>query len=313
MKRAVLLALSSCLLLAASRGSTLPLPNAISFPEGIAITRDGRAAFVAGSSDGTIARIDLATGRGTVLPEALRGQVSIGGAFGMKVDDQDRLWIAGGRSRNIYVVDPQHDRRIATIATDPEIGLINDAAIAGGRIWFTDSRAPVLWSVDLSKPLPDTATRWMRYDGTPLQYGEGGNLNGIAAAGPDTLIVVQANKGLLFRIDTRARRVEQIDLGGETLPGSDGLVLDRGMLYVVRTEASEIVSVQLDRAYRTGKVVSRFKAPEVRLPATAAKVGDELIVVNAQLAHRADNDPVRPFTLARVPLKLLSGKAAGQR
>lgn len=308
MKRLALLALSSCMLLAAARDtSEIALPDAISFPEGIAVTHDGKTAYTAGSSDGTIARIDLASGRGAVLPNALRGQVERAGAFGMKLDDKGRLWISGGRSRNIYVVDPQTDRRLATIATDPRTGLINDAVIAGRRIWFTDSLAPVLWSVDLDKPLPATATRWMSYDGTPLEYAEGGNLNGIAAAGPDTLIVVQANKGLLFRIDTRDRKVESIDLGGETVIGGDGLVLDRDMLYVIRTAESEIVSIRLASGQRSGKIVARVKPASVRLPATAAKAGNDLIVVNAQLKHRDDDAAVRPFTLARVPLKLLDG------
>lgn len=308
MKRPALLALSSIALLAAT-GDTrqIALPDAISFPEGIAVTPDGKTAYTAGSSDGTIARVDLASGRSAVLPNALRGQVTRAGAFGMKLDGKGRLWIAGGRSRNIYVVDPRTDRRLATITTDPQTGLINDAAIAGGRIWFTDSLVPVLWSVDLDKPLPATATRWMRYDGTPLEYGEGGNLNGIAAAGRDTLIVVQANKGLLFRVDTRNRKVEPVDLGGETVVGGDGLVINRNKLYVIRTAESEIVSIRFDADWRRGKVIARLQQPGVRLPATAAISSRDLIVVNAQLKHRDDNAPVRPFTLSRVPLKLLDG------
>jgi hypothetical protein len=37
---------------------------------------------------------------------------------------------------------------------------------------------------------------------------------------------VQSNTGNLLRIDIESREAIQIDLGGETLPGGDGILLD---------------------------------------------------------------------------------------
>ena len=54
---------------------------------------------------------------------------------------------------------------------------------------------------------------WLALSGTPLEYEEGFNLNGIASS-PDGayLIVVQSNTGELFRITTETKEVTQIDL-----------------------------------------------------------------------------------------------------
>jgi hypothetical protein len=43
-------------------------------------------------------------------------------------------------------------------------------------------------------------------------------------------------------------------------------------------------------------------------PATAAKVGDRLLVVNTQFNKRNTKDPVLPFSIVGVPVSMLSGK-----
>lgn len=286
----------------------IALPDAIAYPEGIAVTPDGKTAYVANSGDGTIARIDLRTGAAQVLPNRLKAEVAraVPGMLGIKLDPKGRLWIAGGRTGKIFVVDPKTGAPIATIDRQADTGTLNDIAFAGGRAWFTDTTSPVLWSVDLSGPLPKTATRWMGFEGTPLQYDDQRNLNGIVSLPDGSLLVGQMSKGLLFRIDTAARKVTPIDLGGELVVGADGIVLDGDMLHVVCQFSSEIATIRLAPDFASGKLVSRIKAPGLLLPATAAKVGKELIVVNGQFAHRAADDAERPFTLARVPLTALA-------
>lgn len=69
----------------------------------------------------------------------------------------------------------------------------------------------------------------------------------------------------------------------------------------------EIATVRLNAGLASGSVVSRF-TEGLAWPATAVKVGDDLIVVNTQFNTRADNTTVRPFTLLRVPLARLSGQ-----
>lgn len=90
------------------------------------------------------------------------------------------------------------------------------------------------------------AKEWLDLEGTPIEYGEGFNLNGIAASGDGRyLVAVQSNSGNLYRVDTESREVTQIDLGGEALTGGDGILLDGQTLYVVLGRDSVIVPVEL--------------------------------------------------------------------
>ncbi len=96
--------------------------------------------------------------------------------------------------------------------------LMNDVVVAGGHAYFTDSFRPVFYRAAAGKTIGELEP-WLDFTGTPLAYDKGVNLNGIAAT-PDgkTLLVVQMNKGLLFKIDIATKKVTAIDLKGETVP-----------------------------------------------------------------------------------------------
>jgi Cu-Zn family superoxide dismutase len=148
---------------------------------------------------------------------------------------------------------------------------------------------------------------WLDFNGTALQYDKGPNLNGIAKTPNDeTLLVVQMNKGLLFKIDVASKAITSIDLGGELLTGGDGLELDGQTLYVVRQPEAEIVTIQLAPGFASGKATMRFKHPALQWPATAVKVGRELIVVNSQFNKRTTNDVITPFSVIAIPLARLN-------
>jgi Cu-Zn family superoxide dismutase len=192
---------------------------------------------------------------------------------------------------------------------NPSGSLINDVILVGGTGYFTDTRFATLWRVATTGNQIGALEPFVTFAGTPLQYDSGANLNGIAAT-PDgkALIVVQMGKGLLFRIDLASKAVTAIDTAGQDLSGADGLVLDGHTLYVVRQTAVEIATVQLTPDYGKGTVVNRLKDPALAWPATAAKVGDHLLVVNTQFNTRGDNTQKTPFTFARVPLARLAGR-----
>ncbi|MDB5453793.1 MAG: superoxide dismutase copper/zinc binding protein [Caulobacteraceae bacterium] len=148
-----------------------------------------------------------------------------------------------------------------------------------------------------------------RSAGTPLAYAPGANLNGIVAtADGKSLITVQMNKGLLFRIDIATRQVTPIDLKGETAPGADGLVLQGDTLYVIVQPQAEILTVKLAPDLAAGVVVARNKSAGLLWPANGAVVGEELLVVNTQFNKRAAGDPETPFTVQRIPLADLAGQ-----
>lgn len=289
---------------------TLTLPSALTFPEGIGYDGAGHI-FNASAVDGIVVRTSLSDGRsttlvkpGTLLPPSSE---TFPRMLGMKVDSAGRLWIAGGRTGKIFVVDKETGQLVKELAAPGEGSLLNDAVVARDAVYVTDTLRPILWRIplngtDIGEPEP-----WVSFAGTPLVYGEGRNLNGIAAtADGKSLIVVQMDKGLLFRIDVASKTVMPIPHGEEDLTTGDGLVLDGATLYLVRQGAGEVVSLELEAGLASAKVTSRFKDPALLWPATAVKVGDELLVVNSQFNKRQTKDAQLPFSVVAIPLKMLA-------
>lgn len=287
----------------------LELPATVSFPEGIAYDAAAGALYTASAEDGAVVRVNASTGEAVVVSPAGRlmpaGPTTFPGPLGMEVDSSSRLWIAGGFTGKVWIVNTNDGAIVkdVTVPTTPK-SLLNDVAIVGTTGYFTDTFVPTLWrlAVDGSAIEP-----WLDLSGTAIEYGaEGPNLNGITVtADGRTLVVVHMGKGLLFKIDIATKGISQIDTGGADLTTADGLVLDGDTLYVIRQGAQEIVSLRVDAALTSATVVSRF-ADGLAWPATAARVGDDLIVVNTQFNTRDANATVRPFTLLRVPVSRLS-------
>jgi sugar lactone lactonase YvrE len=279
-----------------------------SYPEGIARHPRQDAVYVAGSGDGRIARIDLATGSARPIGSGIAAH--LGGAvpaiLGLKIDDRGRLWMAGGRTGKVFVSATDSGALLQTIEPVGAGGLINDVALTGDRAYFTDTLRPILWATGTGAELAPNLEPWLSFEGTPLQYGTGPNLNGIVATRDGrALLVGQMNKGLLFKIDVGTRAVTPIDLGGETVTGVDGLILEGRTLFVIRQPEAEIVTIRLSRDLSSGKVLKRTRAAGLLWPATGVIVGRELLVVNTQFNKRASADPERPFSIQRIPLSSL--------
>jgi len=288
------------------------LPPEVTFPEGIAYDPASGSIYTASADTGALTRVNLKTRAAEIV--ARPGVLVPGGTtttfpavLGMKLDGENRLWIAGGRSGRLLVADAKTGKVLKQLdVPDASKSLVNDVALIGTAGYFTDTRVPTLWRVVAKGTEVGDLEAWLDFTGTPLQYYEGANLNGIAAT-PDgrSLIVVQMGKGLLYRIDVKTKAVTPIDTAGADLTGADGLVLDGSTLYVVRQTAVEIATVQLSSDLSKGTVTKRFKDPALAWPATAVKVGDRLLVVNTQFNLRTDKKETRPFTVASVPLSRL--------
>ncbi len=290
-----------------------PLPADVTFPEGVAYDAKSNTLFTGSAATGAVVRMDLASRKAEVVAAA--GAALPGEPFpallGMKVDAAGRLWLAGGRTGAMAVIDAKTGavRKKFAVPEAKTPSLVNDVTIAGSSAYFTDSLTPMLWRVTMKGDQIGDLEPWLTL-AAPLEYTTpGANLNGITAT-PDGrhLIVVQMNKGLLFRIGIDDKRITPIDVGGESLTAADGLVLDGQTLYIVRQGEQEIVTVTLDADLSKGRVVSRFKDPALMWPATAVKVGDQLLVVNTQFNKRSTKDPQTPFSIIGVPLSRLQGK-----
>ncbi len=188
-----------------------------------------------------------------------------------------------------------------TYASAPaQATFFNDLVVApDGTVFVTDSNRPALYHV---APGADEATVFVEFAGTPFAYLEGFNANGIAIT-PDggTLIVVQANTGLLFRIDVATRAVTAIDLAGTTVPGGDGLVLDGTTLYVVQNGADQVAVIEMSDDLTSGTRTGLLTDDRFSSAATTALVGDRLLVTNAQFGAMQTGATL-PFEVLVLPV-----------
>ena len=89
-----------------------------------------------------------------------------------------------------------------------------------------------------------------------------------------------------------------VDLGGETLPNADGLLLDGKTLDVVQNIRNQIAVVELSPDYLSG-AVGRFitepftSNPDTKVPTTIAEFGDAFYAVTAGFAAPTPDFVVR--------------------
>lgn len=275
------------------------LPGEGVFPEGVAYHAASGAAFVTGAGNGALYRIDLASG--DVDTDWVPGTRPPFGAIGLAAGDED-LWVAGGNTGEIVRVDIASGDTEATLVTpDAEATFLNDLVVApNGDVYVTDSNRPVLFRIPAGS---DQVESWLDLEGTPVPFGEGINLNGIVLSEDgEYLIVVHMSSGTLYRIELDNRDIVQIDLGGATVDGGDGLVLDGTTLYVVQNGPDQISVVELDDDLAGGTVAGVLEDERLTDAATAAKVGDVLLVTNAQFSAM-QGEPELPFTVSVVPVE----------
>ncbi len=280
----------------------LPAPDA--FPEGIAVDAR-RGVFLTGASNGgDIWQVSLVTGKAE--PFAIGGSPGRTSALGMRLDTARRLWVAGGATGRVSVLNADNGAVLNSLEAPPlPLGLqpfVNDLAVAGNNVYVTDSNRPVLYRSRVVGQQVGALEPWLRLEGTAIRYGDGINLNGIVASSDGrTLVTVQSNTGKLYRVDTATRGVREVNLGGSRVRNGDGLVLSGRTLYVVRNADGRVDRVDMNAALTSGRVTSSLVDPEFRFPTTAALHNGRLFVVNGQLDKRSNPPAVLPFTVVSVP------------
>ena len=269
--------------LAATRAafpSVISLPTGFS-PEGIAIGRGGTL-FVGSIPTGAIYRADAATGTGSVLVPTQPGRQG----SGIKVDQRNRLFVAGGFSGQAYVYDGDSGATLGVYQLTAPGTLVNDVVLTKDAAYFTDSFLPVLYRLPLPRNgrLPAAGSaQTIPLTGDFVTVPGQINGNGIAAT-PDgkTLIVVNTASGVLYRVDAATGRSARIDLGGADVVTGDGIILDGRDLYVVQGAFNRITVVRLSRDLSSGEVVRTITSGDFRFPSTIAELGGSLYAVNAR-------------------------------
>jgi hypothetical protein len=278
------------------------------FPEGIEGGR-GTSFFVGSLIDGAIWRGDLRTGSGAVLAEGARGRVSVGIAYEAS---RDRLWVAGGGPGfglgvgDVRVYDASSGVLLSTFLPSGDVGFLNDVAITHDAVYVTDSFNAQLVKIPLpadgSLPSEDAATL-LPVTGDFAQTA-GPNLNGIVAKS-GVLLVAQSSTGKLFRVDPDTGIADEVDLGGEVLPGADGLELRGNTLYVVGNGL--VTVVRLGPRLASGEVLRVITDPGepdnplLDVPTTATVAAGRLWVVNARFT--TPPTPETEYWITQLPLR----------
>jgi hypothetical protein len=250
-------------------------------PEGIAIGR-GDTFYTGAIFTGAIYSGSLRTGEGDILVPAQEGRQ----ALGMTVDNRNRLFVAGGFTGDAYVYDAATGEELAyfNFASGNDT-VVNDVTVTKSAAWFTDSSRPVLYKVPIASngtlgSPAEVETLTLTGDFT---MEPGFNLNGIVSTpNGDLLAVVQSNTGELFTVDPATGVTTEVDLGGDTVAGGDGLVLQGRTLYVIQNATNEVTTIRLSADFTSGVVLGSTTDAGFDFPTTAAAFGSSLYVVNAR-------------------------------
>ncbi len=268
--------------------SSIPLPDEFR-PEGIASGKGDR--FYVGSIPlGAVYSGSYRTGEGAVLVPPHQGR----NHTGLKVDTRfDRLFVAGGASKAIYVYDARTGSDVATFPLR-DAGFINDVVLTHNAAYFTDSLVQELYRVGIRRNGELTPPVRIPYSGD-LQFTEGFNANGIETLrGGHRLVVVKSNTGQLYRVNGRTGLTHEIELD-QPVPNGDGLLRHGHTLYVVQNRLNQIAPVKLDDHERSGSVRKVITDPRFDVPTTIAPFKDFIYAVNARfdLPDDEDDDIVR--------------------
>jgi hypothetical protein len=226
-------------------------------------------------------------------------------AIGVDVK-REQIFVAGGPTGDAYVYDANTGADVATfdLATTSDT-FVNDVVVTQNAAWFTDSRQPVLYKVELGpegRATPQSTVRRIPFSGD-IRYQPGFNVNGIdAMPSGDTLVIVQSNTGLLFTVGAATGATRRIDLGSESVANGDGILLLHtgfvSLLYVVRNQDNVIAKLSLASDLASARLLSRIGSPFFDVPTTIDLFARQLYAVNARFGTEAT--PTTKYWITRV-------------
>jgi sugar lactone lactonase YvrE len=252
------------------------LPGARS-AEGIAAGRG--ATFYAGDLfAGDIFRGDIRRGTAELFIDAPAGRQAVGMAADLA---HGLLFVAGGFTGQGYVYDLGTGATVASyqFATPPAT-VINDVAVTRRGAWFTDSVQGQLYFVPVSRAGVPGPSQTLALSGPAADTSGEFNLNGIqATANGKTLIVAHSANGQLYTVDPRTGASATI--AGVSVPSVDGIVLKGRRLWAVQN-TNQVTRIRLAADLSSGVVDKVITSTLFQVPATAARFGSRLAVVNAK-------------------------------
>jgi sugar lactone lactonase YvrE len=261
---------------AAAPAEVIILPDATS-AEGIAA--GGGTTFYAGDLfAGDIFRGDVQRGTAQLFIDAPGGRMAVGMAADL---DHDLLFVAGGFTGQGYVYDTLTGATVATYQfATPGSTIVNDVALTKNGAWFTDSFQPRLYFVPVSEAGVLGSFLTLQLSGPAADTSGEFNLNGIQATpNGKTLIVAHSCNGQLYTVDPATGASATI--AGVSVPSVDGIVLLGRRLWAVQS-TNQVTRVQLSPDLTSGVIEEVITSDLFQVPATAARFGSRLAVVNAK-------------------------------
>jgi hypothetical protein len=239
---------------------------------------------------GSVYRGSYRTGEGEVLVPPHEGR----NHTGLKVDTRhDRLFVAGGASKGIYVYDSETGEDVVSFAI-PDAGFINDVVLTREAAYFTDSQVQRFYRVRVGAHGRLGEPRIIPITGD-FVYTPGFNANGIEEVGDGRrLIMVKSNTGQLFSVKPGSGPSREIEVDGP-LTNGDGILLRGRTLYAVRNRDNRIAVVDLKRDLREGEIEEELTDPLLDVPTTIAPFGRFIYAVNARFDRPdvSDDDIIR--------------------
>ena len=262
-------------------------PNVINLPtgwqpEGI-VTGHGPVIYSGSLATGGIYAADLKTGNGAILVPGEAGRAIVGLSFDKRTN---YIYAAGGPTGSGYIFDAKTGAKVQEYSfTPPNTGFINDVIVTRNAAYFTNSFAAEFYVLPLGhggKPAAPNNVKTIPLGGDWTQV-DSFNANGIEVARDGrTLIIVNSTVGAIYRVNPRTGVAREIDLGGASAAGGDGLLLDKNTLYVVQGGANQVSVFKLNRNLTRARLTDTITDPGFDVPTTIAGFGHGLYVVNAR-------------------------------
>jgi len=227
-------------------------------------------------------------------------------ARGVTVDDQGRVYVAGGPNGigtgrpDVWVYSPDGSLLAALRMPGTPDAFLNDVAIGpDGAAYFTNSNDAQIFRV------ANDGTGWrgtVFADGTGLvSRGAGFNFNGIVlTADKSAFITVQTNLGLLWRIDAHTGAITPIETPGVDLIDGDGLVLRGNTLSVIRNFSRMLTTLRISSDGSTATLVNQVATNPDRVLTTAKELRGRTLYVDSRFEEAA---PTGPFEIITNPLQ----------
>ena len=261
---------------AARPAEVIVLPGATS-AEGIAAGR-GTTFYAGDLFAGDIFRGDVQHGTAELFIDAPAGRQAVGMVADLA---HELLFVAGGFTGQGYVYDTGTGATVETYQFASSASVVNDVALTKDGAWFTDSVQAKLYFVPVSATGVPGPFSTLALSGPAADTSGDFNLNGIEATSDGkTLIVAHSANGELYTVDPDTGASATI--AGVSVPNVDGIVLDGTRLWAVQNFNNQVARVRLSPHLTSGVVEEVITSDLFQVPATAARFGRRLAVVNAK-------------------------------